>query len=603
MTENQKKLDHIFSQIIDKNPEFTPDVREGIRLLQNGQRDWARIRLAHAVRINPANATAWYWLSRTVEGPQRQECLARMRRLDEMSVHRPITATVQPADIRRSQPIHGKRPKHHHPAHRRSLIVLAVTLITVILGAVLLGPSAVAQHNADQTRLQASGLIRAQEVSISSQYSGRIREIAVQEGEFVRAGQPLIRLDTTAIDAQIEVARAAVALAEAGLAQARAGARPGQIAIAEAQLAQAEAGRLAAAQAVTDTLMLLHNPQELRLKIALTEAQIKSLEHKLARALAYKDAAQIGKEGFEKAMQTLNELGGPGQKRFRVLVAEGSWEEIRNLIPPELRDQLPATLPDGTHSFGDLEIQVQGNQVRLYRWVTVDVNVPFEAHLAPNAWWQAWVGVNAAAAQKEGTEAVLAQLKAQLNNPQALRNQADQAAAALAQAEAQVKAAQAQVDGLRSGATAEQLAALEAQVAQARAALTTLETQRAQMTITAPADGLVVTMSVHEGEIAAQGAPLLTLADLSQVYLTVYLPVTQIGLVQTGSPATVRVDSFSDRSFAGTVIHIADSAQFTPRNVATREKRANLVFGVEIRLDNPDGALKPGMPADAVLGE
>ncbi len=603
MTENQKKLDHIFSQIIDKNPEFTPDVREGIRLLQNGQRDWARIRLAHAVRINPANATAWYWLSRTVEGPQRQECLARMRRLDEMSVHRLITATVQPADIRRSQPTNGKRPKRHHPAHRRSLIVLAVTLITVILGAVLLGPPTVAQHNANQTRLQASGLIRAQEVSISSQYSGRIREIAVQEGEFVRAGQPLIRLDTTAIDAQIEVARAAVALAEAGLAQARAGARPGQIAIAEAQLAQAEAGRLAAAQAVTDTLMLLHNPQELRLKIALTEAQIKSLEHKLARALAYKDAAQIGKEGFEKAMQTLNELGGPGQKRFRVLVAEGSWEEIRNLIPPELRDQLPATLPDGTHSFGDLEIQVQGNQVRLYRWVTVDVNVPFEAHLAPNAWWQAWVGVNAAAAQKEGTEAALAQLKAQLNNPQALRSQADQAAAALAQAEAQVKAAQAQLNGLRSGATAEQLAALEAQVAQARAALVTLETQRAQMTITAPADGLVVTMSVHEGEVAAQGAPLLTLADLSQVYLTVYLPATQIGLIQTGSPATVRVDSFSDRSFAGTVIHIADSAQFTPRNVATREERANLVFGVEIRLDNPDGALKPGMPADAVLGE
>ena len=62
------------------------------------------------------------------------------------------------------------------------------------------------------------------------------------------------------------------------------------------------------------------------------------------------------------------------------------------------------------------------------------------------------------------------------------------------------------------------------------------------------------------------------------------------------------VDSFSERTFTGQVSHIADRAEFTPRNVATREERVNLVFAVEIQLPNDDGALKPGMPADAYLG-
>lgn len=580
------KSEHIFSQIISQNPEFTPDVQEGVRLLRNGQHDLARVCLIRAVRANPANATAWYWLSHTVEGAQRQECLTRMRILDAQR------EKCQEADLPHRRPGRSRR--------RLPTAAVWMTLVAVLMAIVLFGPPALAQHRANRSPLQASGLIRAHEVSVAAPYTGLIREILVREGEAVRAGQPIIRLDTASIDAQIEVARAAVALAEAGLAQARAGARPGQIAIAEAQLAQAQAAQLAAAQAVTDTIILLNNPQELQLKVAVTKAQIKSLEHKLARALANKDAAEIGKEGFEKAMQMLGELGGPGIKRFRVLVAEGSWQEIYNQIPPELRDQLPDILHDGTYTLGNIEIEVQGQLIRLYHWVTVEVNVPFEAHLAPNMWWQAWIGVNTAAAQKEGAEAKLAQLEAQLKNPQTLRAQLDQARAALAQAEAQVQAAQAQVEALRNGATAEQLAALEAQVTQARAALASLETQRERMTITAPTDGMVVTLSAHPGEVTAQGAPLLTLADLRQVYLTVYLPTTQIGRIQIGAPATVRVDS-SDRLFPGTVIHIADSAQFTPRNVATQEERVNLVFGVEIQLDNPDGILKPGMPADAEL--
>jgi multidrug resistance efflux pump len=227
-------------------------------------------------------------------------------------------------------------------------------------------------------------------------------------------------------------------------------------------------------------------------------------------------------------------------------------------------------------------------------------SLPLQAHLAPNRWWQAWVGVNAVAAQKEGLEALLAHLYAQRQNPQAFVTQADQARAALAEADAHVLAAQAHLDGLRSGATVEQIAALRARVDQTQAALDALLSSRAARTISAPTDGVVLDVVAHSGEIAAPGAPLLTLTDLSRVRLTVYVPEPRLGQVHLDQSVQVTVDSFPDRVFQGRVTHIANRAEFTPRNVATREERANLVFAVEIDLPNEEDALKPGMPADAV---
>ena len=144
---------------------------------------------------------------------------------------------------------------------------------------------------------------------------------------------------------------------------------------------------------------------------------------------------------------------------------------------------------------------------------------------------------------------------------------------------------------------------MEAQVTQAKAVLDSLLTRRAQMVIAAPIDGTVVSVSTHEGEIAAKGATLVTIADLSTVHLTVYLPETQIGAIHLGQNVQVSVDSFTDRLFDGTVSHIASSAEFTPRNISTKEERVNLVFAIQVDLANADAVLKPGMPADAVFGD
>lgn len=619
---------------------------EGLAALKLGQREKARQLLARAICADPHNAAAWFWLSRCLDDEdRRRECLEQalclepanealrralgqeagesLRRIvgagagggrafhsphhgfsSRTVSHKPVNSneTIETSAFRGAPGLRGLETSATFAARAtfavRRLLLSALALAVVALVCVLaprLGWLVSQAQLVDGEALEASGVIRADEVLIASQWSGRIAAIPVDEGAAVAAGDVIVRLDTSLLDAQIKAARVAVAVVEAGLTQAKAGARPGQIAVAEAQLLQAEAIRAAATQAVSDTLALVENPQDIRLQIAVTQAQAEAAQHHVARAVAIKDAAEIGKDRFEDVQ---DKWGGGG--RQKVLVRRGPVSELPAVLPPEIIDRLPP-LGDGVYTFGDLELHLHGGTYDLYKWVSV--HVPLELHLMPNNWWQAWVGVNAAVAQQEGLQASLAHLYTQRARPQSLEARADEALASLAQAKAQVAAAQAQVDGLKAGAAEEQIAALEARVAQAHAALGSLLIQRAMMEIVSPVDGTVVDIAAHPGEVAAPGASLLTVADLSQVSLVVYVPENRVAQVHLGQGVQVTVDSFPGRIFEGEVIHIADRAEFTPRNVTTKEERVNLVFAVDIRLPNDDGALKPGMPADAVFGK
>jgi multidrug resistance efflux pump len=153
----------------------------------------------------------------------------------------------------------------------------------------------------------------------------------------------------------------------------------------------------------------------------------------------------------------------------------------------------------------------------------------------------------------------------------------------------------------QAGPRPQEVALTERKVALAQAAIDALEVRRAKLTLRAPRAGQVATQTVHAGETALAGAALMTLSDLSQVRLVIYVPEPQIGRVTVGQSADVSVNSYPERVFAGRVSHIATQAEFTPRNVQTQDERINTVFAVKIELENPDGILKPGMPADAVL--
>lgn len=122
-----------------------------------------------------------------------------------------------------------------------------------------------------------------------------------------------------------------------------------------------------------------------------------------------------------------------------------------------------------------------------------------------------------------------------------------------------------------------------------------LQLQLEKYTLTAPVAGVVLRRSAEPGEVATVGAPLLTLADLSQLEATAYLPQRDLGRVYVGQPVTLEAEALPGARFLGTVRSVAERAEFTPRNTQTPRDRLNLVFAVKVRVSNPDRRLKPGM--------
>jgi HlyD family secretion protein len=116
--------------------------------------------------------------------------------------------------------------------------------------------------------------------------------------------------------------------------------------------------------------------------------------------------------------------------------------------------------------------------------------------------------------------------------------------------------------------------------------------------VRSPIDGVVLYRVVEPGEIVAAGATLITVSNLDALTLTVYVAEDRYGQIMLGQTCQVMVDSFPGRTFLGTVSHIADQAEFTPRNVQTTESRKNTVFAIKLTLEPSAGLLKPGMPAD-----
>ena len=170
-------------------------------------------------------------------------------------------------------------------------------------------------------------------------------------------------------------------------------------------------------------------------------------------------------------------------------------------------------------------------------------------------------------------------------------------------AEAGVDATQAQLNQLLAGARAEQLAAAAAQVDAAAAAVSLLELQISRQMLTAPTGGIVLERTVEAGEMRLPGAALLTIGQLEALKITVYVPEDRYGKINLGQTAVITVDSFPTEQFSGTVVQIADQAEFTPRNVQTAEGRTSTVFAIELAVADGLEQLRPGMPADVDFGE
>jgi HlyD family secretion protein len=184
---------------------------------------------------------------------------------------------------------------------------------------------------------------------------------------------------------------------------------------------------------------------------------------------------------------------------------------------------------------------------------------------------------------------------------------ADMAAQSVKEAEEALESSGKQVALARVGL--EQVAILRAerdalarQRGQAQAQLAEQQSHVVDFSVKSPIDGRVLTRTVERGERVEPGTPLFTLVDLDRLYVKIYVPEPYIGKVALGQEARVSVDAYPGRAFLARVSRVSQEAEFTPKNVETREERVKLVFAVEVALaENPGGVLKPGMPADATI--
>lgn len=209
--------------------------------------------------------------------------------------------------------------------------------------------------------------------------------------------------------------------------------------------------------------------------------------------------------------------------------------------------------------------------------------------------------LQSAAATREWTEKDYRRAEGLFRQALIAAQEVDRARQAYEVAVAQEKSARQKLALLEAGSRPDQIEAARGQLAQARNALDMARTRLKEMVIFSPVDGVVLRKNLEVGEMASPGVPILTLMKPSEIWLRAYVPEEEVGRIKLGDRALVAVDAYPARRFPGRITEIASEAEFTPRNVQTKKERVNLVFRIKIGLDNPEGILKPGMPADAEL--
>jgi membrane fusion protein YbhG len=168
-------------------------------------------------------------------------------------------------------------------------------------------------------------------------------------------------------------------------------------------------------------------------------------------------------------------------------------------------------------------------------------------------------------------------------------------------AEERFKQAQEAENLVLAGARSEEIADARAQLNEAMAQVEQIKVQLAEGEVAAPANSVVEVVSVRPGDLLTPNQPVARLLERDQIWVRIYVPEPQLGLVKVGQRAKIVVDTFPKEPFDGTIEQINSEGEFTPRNIQSRDERAHQVFGVKVRIDNREGKLKPGMAADVTI--
>ncbi len=166
-------------------------------------------------------------------------------------------------------------------------------------------------------------------------------------------------------------------------------------------------------------------------------------------------------------------------------------------------------------------------------------------------------------------------------------------------AQAALEGARQRLRRLEAGSRSEEIDAARGRVAAADARIAQFDQQIKDAVVTSPVGGIVTSRLSDQGELLARGTGIVVVTDIANAWLNAYVPEPDVARVRIGQEAEVRTDGGETRR--GKVSFVSSRAEFTPKNVQTRDERVKLVFRIKIALDNGDGLFKPGMPAEVRL--
>jgi HlyD family secretion protein len=425
--------------------------------------------------------------------------------------------------------------------------------------------------------LTGSGTVETTQVTISPEVTGRVTEVLVGEGNSIKAGDILIKLDDALLIAQLNQAQTNLAAAQAGLEVAKTAMAAAQAGVttAQAQYDQTLALARLQAQPARSTAWNLTEPSDFNQPVwyfthteEITAAQKEVSAASDALATAKTDFSSLVSTGTYTNLVTTETRLANAQVAFLDATDVLSRAQSQNNsslrdVAQQVYDAAKAELDAAQQAYNELLTTQEANDILNAR-----------AHLA--------------VAQARYDTAIY-RYNALLIGEDSLNVKV--AADSVTQAQANVTAAESKVTQAQKA------------IDQAQAALDLLNVQLTKLVIAAPVDGVVLARNIEPGEVVLAGATALTLGQLDHLTITVYIPENRYGEVKIGDRASVSVDSFPNQSFEATVTRIADQAEFTPRNVQTAQGRQTTVFAVELAVQNPSGLLKPGMPADVKFGQ
>lgn len=181
------------------------------------------------------------------------------------------------------------------------------------------------------------------------------------------------------------------------------------------------------------------------------------------------------------------------------------------------------------------------------------------------------------------------------------QNKLDTLKAQYQSVQASVNVAQASVDQAQAGNTQPTIQAQKAAVDIAVQSVKAVELSLSKLTIKSPADGQVLYQHVELGQVVNPGTTLVTILDPKALWLKIYIPEAKLGQVKVGGVASLVVDSYPGKTFKGQIQYISNQAEFTPKNVQTKEERTTTVYAVKLSITEGQDQLKAGMPADVTL--